>query len=70
MSALSNIAFLARLANCKVEKVYADADIDGLIQIIKRILPWPSNESLSILVNFEFLNGICVLDFSIRADMQ
>ena len=40
------------------------------MQIINLIFPWPSNESLKILVSLEFLNGTCVLDFYIKADMQ
>lgn len=44
--------------------------MEGLIQIINRIFPCPNNESLNILVNFEFLKGICVRDFSIKAEMQ
>ena len=37
---------------------------------MNRILPWPSKESLNILVNFEFLKGIWVRDLSIKADIQ
>lgn len=64
------MAFLARFANCKVEKVSAEAVTEGLIHIINLIFPWPKRESLKILVNFEFLKGICVLDFYIKAEMQ
>lgn len=53
-----------------MEKVSADAEIDGLIQIINLIFPCPNNESLRIRVNLEFLNGICVRDFYINADIQ
>jgi len=38
--------------------------------MINLIFPWPSKESLKIRVSFEFLNGICVRDFSINAEMQ
>ena len=51
------MARLALFANCKVEKVYADADTEGLIQIMNLIFPWPNKESLRILVNLEFLKG-------------
>ncbi len=64
------MAFLALLANCNVENVSADALSDGLIHIINLIFPCPSKESLSILVSLEFLNGTCVLDFSIKAEIQ
>lgn len=64
------MALLALLANCRVENVSADAEIEGLIQMMNLILPWPSNESLNILVNLEFLKGIWVLDLSMRADIQ
>ena len=40
------------------------------MQIINLIFPCPRSESLKILVNLEFLNGIWVLDFSISADIQ
>ncbi len=64
------MAFLALLANCNVENVSADALSDWLIHIINLIFPCPNKESLSILVSLEFLNGICVLDFSIKAEIQ
>lgn len=64
------MALFARFANCRVEKVYADAETEGLIQMINLIFPWPSNESLKILVSLEFLNGTWVLDFYIKADIQ
>lgn len=64
------MAFFARLANCKVENVSAEADIEGLIQMMNLIFPWPINESLRILVSLEFLKGIWVLDFSIKAEIQ
>ena len=64
------MALLALLANCSVEKVYAEADTEGLIQIMNLIFPCPSKESLRILVSFEFLKGICVLDFSISAEIH
>lgn len=66
----SKMAFFARLANCKVENVSAEAVAEGLIQIMNLIFPCPRRESLRILVNFEFRKGICVLDFSINAEMQ
>jgi hypothetical protein len=69
-SLLSKIARFARLANWRVEKVYAEAEMEGLMQIINLILPWPSRESLKMRVSLEFLKGICVLDLSIRAEMQ
>ena len=62
-STRSNMAFLALLANCKVEKVSAEAVTEGLIHIMNLIFPCPRRESLKILVSFEFLKGICVLDF-------
>lgn len=52
------MALLALFANCKVEKVSADAERDGLIQMMNLILPCPSKESLRILVSFEFLKGM------------
>ncbi len=55
---------------CKVEKVSELELIDGEIQTINTILPLPLNESLSTLVNFEFLNGIWVLVLSMRAEIQ
>ena len=70
ISALSKMAFLALLANCRVENVSADAEIEGLMQIINLIFPCPIKESLKILVSFEFLKGIWVLDFSIKAEIQ
>lgn len=45
-------------------------DIDGDIHTIKLILELPLNDDDKILVSLEFLNGICVLDLSIRADIQ
>ena len=36
---------------------------EGETQIISLIFPEPKKDSLKILVNFEFLNGICVRDF-------
>jgi len=70
LSARSKIALLALLANWRVEKVSADAESEGLMQIMNLIFPCPSKESLSILVNLEFLKGIWVLDLSIKAEMQ
>jgi hypothetical protein len=64
------MALLALFANCSVEKVSAEAVMEGLMQIINLILPWPSSESLRILVNLEFLKGMWVRDLSIRAEMQ
>lgn len=61
---------MALLANWRVEKVSADAVSEGLMQIINLILPWPSSESLRILVNLEFLKGMWVLVFSMSAEMQ
>lgn len=58
MSTRSKIALLALFANCRVEKVSAEAEMEGLMQIMKRIFPWPNRESLRILVNLEFLKGI------------
>ena len=40
------------------------------MQMMNLILPWPSRESLRILVSLEFLKGMWVLDLSIRAEMQ
>ena len=70
LSDLSNIALFARLANWRVENVSNWADKEGLIQMMNLIFPWPNKESLKILVNFEFLKGIWVLDFYIKADIQ
>lgn len=64
------MALFARFANCKVEKVYAEAETEGLMQMMNRILPCPNSESLRILVSFEFLNGTCVLAFYINAEIQ
>ena len=66
----SNIAFLARLANCRVEKVSAEAETEGLMQMMNLILPLPNRESLRMRVSLEFRKGIWVLDLSIRAEMQ
>ena len=38
--------------------------------MINLIFPCPNKESLKIRVSFEFLKGMCVLDFSIKADIQ
>lgn len=70
LSTLSKMALFALLANCRVENVSAEAVKDGLMQIMNLIFPCPKRESLRILVNFEFLKGMCVLDLSIRAEMQ
>ena len=64
------MALLALLANCKVENVSAEAEMEGLMQMINLIFPCPNNESLRILVSLEFLKGICVLVLSMRADIQ
>ena len=55
---------------CKVERVSDEEEIEGDIQTINHILPLPLKESDNTLVNLEFRKGICVLDFSIKADMQ
>ena len=70
MSALSKMALLARLANWRVEKVSAAAEVEGLMQMMNLIFPCPRSESLRIRVSFEFRNGIWVLDLSIRAEIQ
>ena len=70
VSTRSKIARLALFANCRVEKVSAEAEMEGLMQIMKRILPWPNRESLRILVSLEFLKGMWVRDLSISAEMQ
>ena len=70
VSTRSKMALLALFANCRVEKVSAEAEMEGLMQIMKRILPWPNRESLRILVNLEFLKGMWVRDLSMRAEMQ
>ena len=54
----SSTALLALLANCSVENVSALEVIDGETQNMKVIFPVPDRESLKILVNLEFLNGI------------
>lgn len=64
------MALLALLANCSVEKVSADADIEGLMQIMNLILPCPSRESLRMRVSLEFLKGMWVRDLSMSAEMQ
>jgi len=69
-STLSKMALFALFANCKVEKVSADAEIEGLMHMMNLILPCPSKESLKILVSFEFLKGMWVRVLSIKADMQ
>lgn len=70
VSTRSKMALLALLANCSVEKVSAEADTEGLMQMINLILPWPSRESLRMRVSLEFLKGICVRDLSMSAEMQ
>lgn len=67
LGVLSTMALFARLANCNVENVSADAVIEGDMQTISLSFPLPLRESLRILVSFEFLKGMCVLDFSIKA---
>jgi hypothetical protein len=52
------MALLALLANCKVENVSAEAEMEGLMQMINLIFPCPNRESLKILVSLEFLKGI------------
>ncbi len=42
----------------KVEKVSAEAVIDGETHTTKVIFPFPERQSLKTLVNFEFLKGI------------
>ena len=51
-------------------KVSLFAVVEGEIQIMKAIFPFPFKLSLKTRVNFEFLNGMCVLDFSIKALIQ
>jgi hypothetical protein len=58
VSTRSKMALFARLANWRVENVSAEADMEGLMQMINRIFPCPSRESLSILVSLEFLKGM------------
>jgi len=70
LSLLSKIARFARFANWRVEKVSAEAEMEGLMHIINLILPCPNKESLKIRVSFEFLKGIWVRVLSIRAEMQ
>lgn len=53
-----------------MENVSADELNEGLIHITNLNIPFPSNESLRIRVNFEFRKGIWVLYFSIRDEMQ
>jgi hypothetical protein len=53
-----------------VEKVSALLEIEGDMHTMKLILPLPLRASLNTLVSLEFLKGICVLDLSMRADMQ
>lgn len=64
------IAFFALFANCKVDSVSFAADIDGDTQIISLSLPFPVKDSLKILVNLDYLNGMWVLVFSPNAEMQ
>ena len=80
----SRTTFFARLANCRVDSVSAAAFIAGEIQTMKQILELPQRESIKTLklqlrkihitaeylVNFELLNGICVLFESTRAVIQ
>lgn len=53
-----------------VENVSEFDEFEGEIQTINAILLFPLKESLRTLVSLEFLNGICVLFLSIRADIQ
>lgn len=55
---------------CSVEKVSELEEIEGDMQTMKIILPFPLSESLSTRVSLEFLKGMCVLDRSISAEMQ
>ncbi len=43
------------------------AEMEGETQMIKRILPGPKRESLNILVSFESLNGMWLLDCEVKA---
>jgi len=49
--------FLALLAYLSVFTVYSYCELAGLIVAIITVLQLPPNESFSILVNFESLNG-------------
>jgi hypothetical protein len=64
------MALLARLANWRVEKVSAEAEVEGEMHTINRILPLPVKESARTLVSLEFLKGIWVLDLSTNAEMH
>ncbi len=55
---------------CNVERVSDDEETEGEIQTMNQIFPFPLNESDRTRVNFEFLKGIWVLDFSIKAEIQ
>ena len=66
----SSTARFARLANCNVENVSEDELVEGDTHTINVILPAPDSESLSALVNLEFLNGMCVRFLSIKAETQ
>jgi hypothetical protein len=46
------------------------AEIEGLTQTISFICDAPISDSLSILVNFESRNGICVLLCEVSAEIQ
>lgn len=70
VSTRSKIALLALLANCSVEKVSAEAVMEGLMQMMNLILPCPSRESLRMRVSLEFLKGMWVRDLSMSAEMQ
>ena len=50
-------------------KKYMD-EIEGETQIISLILDDPIKDYRKILVSFESLNGICVLDWLVNADIQ
>ena len=63
----SKTALFTRSANCKVDEVSCMAEMEGETQMIKRIFPGPKRESLKILVSFESLNGMWLLDCEVKA---
>lgn len=61
---------IMRLSTCKVDKVSEAEETEGEMQTMNQIFPFPLRESERTRVSFEFLNGMCVLDFSMSAEMQ
>ena len=62
----SKMALLTLSPNCSVDDVSFMDVIEGDTQMISLIFPEPISDSLKILVNFESLTGICVLDWIVN----